>query len=340
MDNRPQLPDLFPDEKVVVESEQHQYETNPGSGGSVIEQKEYILNKAPIDNIIRVSGINREGSNVTFNAGIDYELSDDDERLVWKQSAEQLPEPESYFYVTYRADSIIKRYLDSNERELDSVDEQLTAVINGKFIDEASNGDLDEIGKLFGNPIGKRQGRDDEAYAAYLKSVVQSFVSRGTPNGIKLSVSAATGLNVEDITIEEDFVNNEYAVLIEPTTSVRGDIIEQVAEIADPSGVELLLTRFSTPPDEMSADDVMTIADEAASTSDSMAAADSFPHSGGTSPLNPIDATTSDTTSASDATNLNPVDGDVSDTASTDDTVVVETTSVAWGADWDDMKWN
>lgn len=339
MNNRPTLPEIFPDGEVVVGNEQHIFETNEGSGGT-IEITEYTLNKAPIITIKEVTGVNRGGNTVTFSNGRDYRLSNDKERLVWIDGAEQLPAYGSTFYVTYKADSIIKRYLDSSERELDSVDEQLTEVINSKFIDRADGSELDELGKLFGDPIGKRQGRDDEAYSVYLKSVVQSFISRGTVNGIKLAVSAATGLAVEDITIEEDFTKNEYSVVINPTTSVRGDIIEQVAEIADPSGVELLKSRFSTPPEKTIIDDGGVFSPVDGTTSDGMTVADAFPHDGGTSPLNPIDAAVSDSASADDTAVLNAVDASTTDTMTADETVAITSTSAVWGGDWDTLNWS
>jgi len=137
------------------------------------------------------------------------------------------------------------------------IEDELNAIIQGKFVDSAEGQELDEIGKIFG-VLGKRSGRNDTQYRIYLKSVVQSFVSRGTVNGIKLAISAATDVPIDDITIDEDFDDNSYEVIVIPQTPVDGNLLEQVAEIADPSGVEQSLTRFTPEPDEMQANDIVS----------------------------------------------------------------------------------
>lgn len=184
-----------------------------------------------------------------------YDVTFPSSVLQWQQDANNLPKAGSIFYVTYRADSIISRYLDAHEDQLDKVDEALERAINNKFVDSADGESLDELGKLFGPTIGKRRGRTDEQYRIYLKSAVQSFVSRGTVNGIKLAISAATDVPIDDIEINEDFENVEYEVLVQAATPVTVELLEEVAEVADPSGVNQIRTRFLTDPDDTVIDD-------------------------------------------------------------------------------------
>jgi hypothetical protein len=84
---------------------------------------------------------------------------------------------------------------------------------------------------------------------------VQSFISRGTVEGIKLAISAATEVPIDDITINEDFENVEYEVELIPDTPITIELLENVAEIADPSGVNQLLTRIIVDPDESLSND-------------------------------------------------------------------------------------
>lgn len=253
-DFRPELPDVFPQNGIKVVEEPHTYRTYEGdSFEPVIEEREYTLDKAPIDEIVKIEGV-ASGKSITFEEGTDYVLSNENEDVVWQDDPASRPDAGSTFYVTYRCDSIISRYLGTAEEEFHTIDHKIEDTINSKFVDKAEGQDLDELGKVFG-VLGKRRGRTDLQYRIYLKSVVQSFVSRGTVTGIKLAVSAATDVPIADISINEDFENNEYEVEVIPNNPVSGNIIEEVAEIADPSGVELLLTRFSPEPDEMVVDD-------------------------------------------------------------------------------------
>ena len=89
----------------------------------------------------------------------------------------------------------------------------------------------------------------------YIKSVVQSFISRGTKSGIKLAISAATDVPIEDIEIRENFQQNSYEIVVLPNTAVTVSLIENVSEIADPSGVEQVLTRFPIDEEEINLDD-------------------------------------------------------------------------------------
>jgi len=255
-------------------SEQFEYE---------VEQEDYLLRYDPIQGSTTVT----DSDNVTYIEGDDYQIVDSDEHfgdslewtengddptdtqlftveydisidncvISWQTDGANLPQAGSEFFVTYRAESIISRYLDANESELERVEQQFEEIINNKFVDQASGEALDELGKLFGPVIGKRRGRTDTQYRIYLKSVVQSFISRGTVEGIKLAISAATEVPIDDITINENFENVEYEVELIPDTPITIELLENVAEIADPSGVNQLLTRIIVDPDESLSND-------------------------------------------------------------------------------------
>lgn len=244
----PQLPDIFPQGDIKVSKEKHLYKTYEGdSFDPVLEEKEYTIDKAPVKKIIEITGVS-SGESKTFVQGTDYVLSSDNERIVWQDDPADRPDAGSLFYITYRCQSIISRYLESSGEELHDIDGDIEEVISSKFVDSATGDNLDEIGKIFG-ALGQRRGRTDTQYRIYLKSIVQSFISRGTVNGIKVAISAATEVPVKDISIIEDFTKNEYEVVVVPNNPVNGVIIEEIAEIADPSGINQVLTRFTPSPD-------------------------------------------------------------------------------------------
>lgn len=352
IDNRPNLPEIFPQGEVTVRGEEkvyEEFETNSGTEERLV----YPLRKAPVDVIEGVRGTDQDSNSRSFSAGVDFVLSDlvrerdesftfftdkdryqlvdppdkpthltitddsgdtysaetefqvinpdnvardtiewfddqpnpdngeafttsydvtfEDSAVEWQTDADNRPQVGSRFYVTYRAPSIISRYLDVGEEELTEVDDILQSVIEAKYINTASGDELDQIGKLFGSLIGKRRDRTDDQYRVFLRSAIQSFISRGTTNGIKLAVSAATDVPLEDITIDENFEDNSYQIIVVAATPVTGSLLEEIAEVADPSGVNQVRTRFTIPIDEMEADDAIAIppgaaaSDEAAS---------------------------------------------------------------------------
>lgn len=323
LNNRPELPDVFPEDEIRVESEEHtfeQFEVDSGTEDKLV----YILDKAPVNRIDRVTGLDRDGAGRTFNNGVDYKLVDvtqdrensfeytlattdyeltgppdsnsldvftkksdgtvdvsftqgtdftlvnpddaakdvirwdtdetnpdpretffatytvtfPDSAIQWQSDADNIPQIDDPFFVTYRAPSIIGRFLDSSEDVLDEVDEALVEAIDGKSVDTANSGQLDELGRLFGS-IGKRDGRTDKQYRGFLKAIVGAFSSRGTVPGIKDAVSGVTELTNENITIIEDFSSNSYRIQIEePGTVFQVETVNEAAELADPSGVE------------------------------------------------------------------------------------------------------
>lgn len=135
------------------------------------------------------------------NASVDFGIGGDN------------PDAGTVFYVDYYADSIISRFIDSHEQEIEKVEADTDHVIQSHFVDEAEGQELDELGKLFGE-LGKRRGRTDSQYRIYLKSIVQSFAGRGTLSGIKFAVASGIDVTEDDIQIFEDFENNEYEIQI------------------------------------------------------------------------------------------------------------------------------
>lgn len=342
----PQLPEIFPTEGIRVDGEGHRYQTYEGDSGTVLEEREYTLDKAPVTEVEEVTGV-LDGRAHTFVQGTDYVLSNDDERIVWQDDPADRPDAGSTFSVTYTCESIISRFLSSGEEEFKSIEDELNDIIQSKFIDEAEGDELDELGKVFG-VLGKRSGRDDDQYRIYLKSVVQSFVSRGTKNGIKLAISAATEVPIDDITIDEDFQDNEYEVVVIPNTPITGSLLEEVAEIADPSGVSMVNTRFSTEPEEIASDDGVTIA-EGQPVSDSMSVGDTADYNrvdffddaaiDDTNAIDPNKHTTSDSSLSDDTSAIDPNKNTASDSASSDDAVTFSTTATTWESNWGSFNW-
>lgn len=250
----PELPRTLPTEVVKVDGEEFTFTTYEGKNNTVLEQKEYEISKAPIQRIEEVRGV-FDGTNTVFEKSVDYELSSDRERIVWLDAGVS-PDPGTIFEVDYRSESVLGRYIEAHTDELDTVEKELNELQDAKFVDTASGTDLDEVGKIFGT-LGRRLGRDDTEYRIFLKSVVQSFVSRGTKNDIKTALSAATDVPLADISINENFADNSYEVNILAATPITGSLVEQVSEIADPSGVEQSRTRFTIPADEMQINDAV-----------------------------------------------------------------------------------
>jgi hypothetical protein len=165
----------------------------------------------------------------------------------------------------------------------------------------------------------------------YLKSVVQSFISRGTLGGIKGAIAAATIVGTEDIQINEFFDDNEFSVDIsleggvEFENAITGSVIEEVADLSAPSGVRLRLVKFSPQEaeEDISLNDATTVRD-AIDTSDDMSAADiaAFDRRGlfdaiasaDAFAIDPNQTTTADTQLSADAFAIDPNQTTTSDT--------------------------
>jgi hypothetical protein len=173
-------------------------------------------------------------------------------------------------------DSVIKRYLDGYSDESNDFGEELEDIRNSRFVDKAVGGDLDEIGKQYG-AIGKRAGRDDESYRAYLKSLVQVFRFRGTIPGIKSAVAA--GLDIDpgleespgqdDIEIFEHFNDEppssdpekflEYSIELYDWTPHEVATITELAELSDASVSRLRKIEYKPAFEEVQFDDTPSV---------------------------------------------------------------------------------
>jgi len=339
-----ELPEIFPLEEIRVEEEPHLFEVFQGDS-SPLPKTEYTIDKAPIIEIEEITGTVNGRSDYVFEKGTDYELSSDNNDVVWLNG--ERPDAGTNFFVTYLTDSIISRYVESGSEEFDTVDEKIIEATKNKFVGQAEGKELDEIGKLFGQTIGKRRGRTDTQYRIYLQSVVQSFVSRGTKTGIKLAISAATEVPVADITINENFETNKYEVIVIPNTAVRVSLLEEISDIADPSGIEQIRTRFPI-------FDEMGVSDRGGGPNDT-----------GSNRLSayrdndPSDFITNEALGLTDVVTIPPKGGDIietslsqdtaavppkdavtSDSATSDDATTSSSITVEWDTgSWDDMNW-
>jgi hypothetical protein len=228
------LPPVLATENVRV-NENHTLRVS-GNG----KVREYTLDKAPIQKIEEVNG-ELNGRDHTFVKNSDYELANGKTIIRWIGDT---PDSGTVFTVTYVSDSVMSRYLEAHQEQFDSVEDAITAAVDAKFISTASGDELDELGELF-DEIGSRNGRSDADYKRFLRTIVNSFISRGTKSGIKLAVSSVTGVDIEEIGINEDFSDNSYTVSIGVEETFNSNDVAQAAELADPSGINFDGTTIS-----------------------------------------------------------------------------------------------
>lgn len=250
------LPRIFPRGQIRVEDEEHTFrvfETN--SGPEAV--KEYTLDKAPFINVESVIAI-VDGTETELTEGLDYTTGPNNEMVRFDTSLGKLPDAGTTFRVTYLANSVISRYSGAFDDEIDRTLSDLQYIRDGKGPDGATGRQLDELGKLYG-PLGNRRNREDPEYRAFIKSIVQSFAGRGTVSGIKFAVSAATGIDTDDIIVQEDFQSNSYNIVILPREPLDSSVITRVADIADPSAVDLDLIKFKPEQDVMKLSDRVSV---------------------------------------------------------------------------------
>lgn len=135
--------------------------------------------------------------------------------------------------------TIIRRYIDSHGLEYDGLDAATRYVRNSHQVDTASGRDLRRIGSLFGE-LGRQGTRSKAEYREYLKSLVNSFNARGSVQGLRFAIAAAVNTDIENVTIVEDFEKNEYEIKLNNVGSdFASGVVNDLAELADPSGVKL-----------------------------------------------------------------------------------------------------
>jgi hypothetical protein len=237
------MPDVLPEGEIVVKDEVHEFTVLEYDTGDSSTKFRYQLNKAPIENVRTITGT-VDGNTYTFQQNVDYIVIDanqDGEPDTVDFSVGGVnPDDNTEFYVTYVAESVVSRYIASYEDEVSTTNDKIDAVIASREVDNATGDDLDRIGALFGE-LGRRRGRPDAEYRAFLKSIVQSFKGRGTIPGLKFAIAAGIGTDPENIIINEDFEEVGYTITIENTDSgFLTKAINDLAQLADPSGVELL----------------------------------------------------------------------------------------------------
>lgn len=217
--------------------------------------------------------------------------------------------------------STFAQYIAAFQDETDSYEQDLNDIRESHFIDLATGGELDEIGKQYG-VIGKRAGRSDAAYRIYLKGLVETFSYNGTVPGIKAAISSGLGIEDTDVEVYEHFnddpVNDyeylEYTITLNEWPEHDGSTVETLAELSDASMSRLRKTTYPIDGEDMGSDDAVTI-QQGENILEDMAADDAV-----------------------------VVDGNkttVADEMASDDGVVVdEVTTATWGSvEWDYFEW-
>jgi hypothetical protein len=134
---------------------------------------------------------------------------------------------------------VLDRYVDAHDTEFDGFDQAISYVEISHQVENAEGRDLDRIGKLFG-PLGARGTRDRQEYRDFLENIINSFNARGTVGGLKFAIASAANTTPDQVVISEDFSANEYEISItDPQSNFVSTAINDLAALADPSGVKL-----------------------------------------------------------------------------------------------------
>lgn len=248
-------------------------------------------------------------------------------------------------------------WLDAHQGELDELDADLAQVKDEIHIGTATGQELDLIGEEYG-VLGRRRGRADAAYRAYLMSLIASFQGVGTISGIKKAVSSGLLVDEDDVVIIEDFQQNKYDVRLLEWSAHSGSTVERLADLADPLAIELVKVQYDVGVDETrTADDVSV--DSGLKVTDSATAADAVADvQTGDVPAGdswddeswdfmlwsePEDLTRDagiDTAVATDGVAVDPNETTVADAATTADGVSYSTDRTGWDVgDWDEIDW-
>jgi len=145
---------------------------------------------------------------------------------------ERLPEVLPLF-----RDSRLATVIEAVQAEFDTFKSDTDAVQDSLFINTAGGGSLDQIGADFGL-IGQRRGRNDQAYRAFLRSLVPAFEGRGTEQDVEIAVAAGVASERRFIDLREDFSAREYQVELFDWSAHRTDTVLELADLADPVAVD------------------------------------------------------------------------------------------------------
>lgn len=137
-------------------------------------------------------------------------------------------------------DSTFRKWVAAHQDEFNAYNEDLGAVVASRRILEAEGDDLEEIGEHVGGILGRRRGRGDEEYRQFLMSIVNSFAGRGTPRGMEFAIGSGVQATPEDIEVIEHYDETAYSVVVGQWISHRVSTLHELADLSDPSGVEML----------------------------------------------------------------------------------------------------
>jgi hypothetical protein len=246
---QPDIRERFPPEmsrdKRIVTNEKHEFVKTSDDESSV--KTVYALNEGPFRKLISIQAM-YDGRKTAVPEDA-YETKTQKslfEDTIEFTDPEYYPDIGSTFYVTYSITPIRDRYIDAFDTDVNNIDNRLSEVRLSHFVEDAQRESLVEFGKLFG-PLGRRQTRSDDEYRQYLSQIVETFTGRGTKESLKFALSNALNLEesvdptseaVQDqITLRENFRTQSYAIQLNEWNVHNTDILVELAEIADPSGV-------------------------------------------------------------------------------------------------------
>jgi|APHM01.1.fsa_nt_gi hypothetical protein len=185
-------------------------------------------------------------------------------------------------------DANIVNFTDAFSEEIDDFGVTIDDVRQSHFINQASGTELDIIGEQYGI-LGGRDGRSDEEYRQYLKSLVPVFRFKGTVPGIRAAVGAGLDINdginsdEQDVFIKERFEENpptdeahlEYTIVFENWTPHRGSTVEELSQLSDASMAKLRRAQYNIDTDTTVASDDVTV-EEAKFVSDTTVTSDTI----------------------------------------------------------------
>jgi len=130
-------------------------------------------------------------------------------------------------------------WLDAHQGELDEFDADLAQVKDEIHIETATGQELNLIGNEYG-VLGRRRGRDDDSYRAYLMSLMAFFQGVGTIPGVKQAVSSGLLVDTDVVDVLEDFDANKYEIELTDWTAHETGTVRTLADLADPLAIERL----------------------------------------------------------------------------------------------------
>lgn len=153
--------------------------------------------------------------------------------MIDKPFFQQFPQP-----LPRDPNSLFRQWVQAHQQSFNDRDEALEQVSVSYLITQADGDNLDRIGDSFGR-LGRRRGRGDSQYRAFLLSIVPSFQGRGTRSGLKFAIGAGVRATPDDVYIEEFFDETAYSVEVGDWIAHDVTTIHELADLADPAGVNL-----------------------------------------------------------------------------------------------------